>query len=66
MSDDFHMHIYPRKQYLDENLPAIIGLLPPQDEQGEWGRLQLILVKGEVVNDHRLLVGAGELEGWMG
>ena len=48
-------------QYLDENLPAIIGLLPPQDEKGKWGRLQLILVKGKVVNDHRLLICAGEL-----
>ena len=54
------------KLYLDEDLPAIIGLLPPQDEEGEGGGLQLVLVKGEVVNDHRLLVGAGELEGWMG
>ena len=50
------------KQYLDENLPAIIGLLSPQDEKGKWGGLQLVLVKGKVVNDHWLLVHAGELD----
>ena len=65
MSAAFHFPLIS-KLYLDEDLPAIIGLLPPQDEEGEGGGLQLVLVKGEVVNDHRLLVGACELEGWMG
>ena len=65
MSAGFHFALLSTL-YLDEDLPAIIGLLPPQDEEGEGGGLQLVLVKGEVVNDHRLLVGAGELEGWMG
>ena len=51
---------------LYEDLPAVVRLLPPEDEEGEGARLQLVLVEGQVVNDHGLLVGAGELEGGVG
>ena len=51
---------------LYEDLPAVVRLLPPQDEEREGARLQLVLVEGQVVDDHGLLVGAGELEGRMG
>ena len=48
---------------LDEDLPAVVGLLAAEDEEGEGRGLQLVLVEGEVLDHHRLLVGAGELEG---
>jgi len=47
---------------LNEDLPAVVGLLPTQDKKGERTGLQLVLVKRQVVNDHRLLIGAGELK----
>ena len=50
---------------LYEDLPAVVRLLPPEDEEGEGARLQLVLVEGQIVDDHGLLVGAGELEGGM-
>ena len=50
---------------LYEDLPAEVGLLPPKDKKGEGAGLQLVLVKGEVLDDHGLLVGAGELESRM-
>ena len=51
---------------LYEDLPAVVRLLPPEDEECEGARLQLVLVEGQVVDDHGLLVGAGELEGGVG
>ena len=45
---------------LDVDLPARLGLLPGQDEEGERARLQLVLVERQVVDDHGLLVGARE------
>ena len=47
---------------LYEDLPTVVGLFPPQNEQRQRTGLQFILVKRQVVNDHRLLVRAGELE----
>ena len=48
---------------LNEDLPAVVWLFPPEDEEREGTGLQLVLVEGKIFNDHRLLVGAGELEG---
>ena len=45
-----------------EDLPAVARLLPSKDEQSEGAGLQLVLVEGEVLYHHGLLVGAGELE----
>ena len=47
---------------LDKDLPAVAGLLPAEDEQGERTRLQLVLVEGEVLYYHGLLISAGKLE----
>ena len=53
-------------KYLDEDLPTIIWLLPAQDKEGEGGRLQLVLVEGEIVDYHGLLIGACELKRGVG
>lgn len=47
---------------LYEDLPAVTGLFSPEDKQRERAGLQLVLVEGEVLNHHGLLVSAGELE----
>ena len=51
---------------LYENLPTEVRLLPPENEECEGAGLQLVLVKGQVLDDHGLLVGAGELESGVG
>ena len=51
---------------LDEDLPAVVWLFPPEDEEGQRTWLQLVLVERKIFYDHRLLVGAGELEGGVG
>ena len=48
--------------YLYEDLPTKFGLLPCQDVEGERRRLQLVLVEREVVDYHRLGVGAGKFD----
>ena len=50
---------------LNEHLPAEVRLLPPKDEEGERTRLQFVFIKRKIINNHGLLVAAGELEGWM-
>ena len=38
-------------------------MLPAEDEERERTGLKLVFVERKIFNDHRLLVGAGELEG---
>ena len=47
-------------------LPAHVRRLPLQDELGEGGGLQLVLVKGKLVDHHGLAVHTGEPHHRMG
>ena len=52
--------IFSRTLYKD--LPTEVGLFPTQYEEGEGAWLQLVFIKWEVLDDHGLLISAGELE----
>ena len=41
-------------------------MLPAEDEERERTGLKLVFVEGKVLDDHGLLVGAGELESGVG